>query len=240
MDNDSPEYLRPPHSVAESVQNLGIISFQVERFLQEAHKLNNNDSNIDTNNVNNDGQMQIVDNISDMYLSDSEQSTDGLQGNKSLIDNLRKHHRKYQYNYSDKNDNFMNQMSAELIGDRLSKSGECLFDQVSDSLSILSRASLMADTVQQQQQQHFDLDWFWGWTSKPEYFTGQEWKVCPPKQQELMMKPRSSYCPNSDQEHGNTKNFSGDMVSLLVLTNILSIIIGAGLTYSVLMRRSNV
>lgn len=237
MDDDSPEFLRPPYSLAESVQNLGLISFQVERFLQEAQRSNNNNSSQGTNN----GQHQpICDNISDMYLSDSDISVEGLQGSKTLINSLRKHsQQQQQYNPSNNQDssNFLQQMSPDILSQKLSKSGDCLIDQVSDSLSLLSRASIFGETAFDQSANFQDFDWLWDWTAQPEYFTGQEWKVCGPKQ-DYIMRQRQLYCANSPNNHEGSHLFSGEMMSLLVLTNIISIIIGAGLTYSIIMRRS--
>ena len=248
MGDDSPEYLRPPHSLAESVQNLGMISFQVERFLQEAQKKNYSDNN--SGNNNNGGQQQIVDNISDMYLSDSDLSTDGIHGDKSVFDHMKKHNKQLWQtkDLNDTNDNILKCVTPDAFSERLSKRGESLLDQVSDSLSILSRASFMAETgnclpfdIDSTEVQYQDLDWLWDWTTQPEYFTGKEWKIQTSKQRELFMKHQSSFCSDFSGNHdANGKYIPGEMVSLLFLTNVLSIIIGAGLTYSVLMRRSTI
>lgn len=243
IDDDSPELLRPPHALAESVQNLGLISFQVERFLQEAQRGNNN------NNNNGQQQTTICDNISDMYLTDSDESVEGNQEGKTLINSLRRHHLKQklkqqqqhqqQLDPSNNNDNqnFLQQLPSDVLGQRLSKSGECLLDQVSDSLSLLSRASLFAETPFDQATNFQDFDWLWDWTAQPEYFAGQEWKVNGPKQQEFLLAQQRQYYLSNN--HG-ANLFSGEMMSLLFLTNIISILIGSGLTYSILMRRSTV
>lgn len=65
-----------------------------------------------------------------------------------------------------------------------------------------------------QQQQQQPIEWIWDWTAQPEYFSGQEWKAC------------------------ESKHERGDFMSLLLMTNIVSIVIGAGIT-AALMRRSN-
>jgi len=240
---DSPEYLRPPHSVAESVQDLGIISFQVERFLKEAQVFNESNNGNNNNNLTtidkDDKQDNLDMNISDMYLSDSDVSIDDLEGTKLLIHSLRKHQRKYQsQNQCNNGDILLDHVYPDATSGRLSKSGESLMDQLSDSLSMLSRASLMADAkfdnhfnLESRALQLQDFDWLWDWTGQPEYFSGQEWKVGSSKQQ------RS--CCSSLNSDRTRKDFPGDVVSLLVLTNILSILIGAGLTYGLLMNRSN-
>lgn len=109
---------------------------------------------------------------------------------------------------------------------KLKRSG----DQLSDSLSMFSRASAHAETTNPEFQ---DSDWLWDWTAQPEYFSGQEWKVSARKK-EYMMRQRQLY------EEQNNNIISREMLSLLFLTNFLSIIIGAGITYSMLMRRSNI
>ena len=254
IDNDSPEHQRPPYSFAESAQSLGLLSFQVERFLQEAQKSHFHNSN------NQDGQQQqqqpypFVDNISDICFSDSDMSEEGLQNTKQLLDRLRENNdkskqRQQQHHSGDNPNDSLNLMSSpdthRTPSQRLSKSGECLADQLSDSLSLLSRASLFGETgfmgvgsttTLDRENNFQDFDWLWDWTAQPEYFTGQEWKVSPPKQ-DYLMKQKQIYCANN---HHNEKLFSGEIMSLLFLTNILSIIIGAGITYSILMRRSSV
>lgn len=245
MSDDSPEFMAPSYSLAESVQNLGLISFQVERFLQEAQK--NNSSNTNANNNINAAQPVIADNISDLYLSDSDISAADGQFGQTFMNKLETEQQKQRFNSNSSNNNNINnnnilkhnnQLSSDVINQRLSKSGDCLFDQVSDSLSLLSRASVFGETALDQAASFQDFDWLWDWTAQPEYFAGQEWKVCAPKQ-DYLMRQRQLYCANLGNNPGYNC-FSGDMMSLLFLTNILSIIIGAGLTYSILMRRSTV
>lgn len=257
MDDDSPELLRPPYSLAESVQNLGLISFQVERFLQEAQRNQNNSSSNSQQNLHQSSttagaglatqQPPCADDISGIYTSDSEISADGLDG-KALISSLRKHHHQQQHYQQQQQ---QQQRQAAGLGEgnnpqkylstddanRFSKSGDCLADQLSDSLSLLSRASAFGHQPNFDQANIQDLDWLWDWTPQPEYFTGQEWKVYAPKQ-DYLMRQRQLYCGDLDKSHAGSL-FSSEVMSLLFLTNILSIIIGAGLTYSILMRRSN-
>lgn len=250
VDDEAPERLRPPYSLAESVQSLGLLSFQVERFLQEAQKNQVGASGSGTQ----DGQQQQqqsqqqfyrnVDNISDLCFSDSDMSAEGVQSGKAMMESLREHNNsrsKSQRKYNSSNTN--NDDSR-----RMSKSGDCFVDQLSDSLSFLSRASLFGEAglcssasqnTLDQTNTLQDFDWLWDWTAQPEYFTGQEWKVSPPKQ-EFLLKQKQLYGGAADlANRHNGKFFSGHIMSLLFLTNILSIIIGAGITYSILMRRSN-
>lgn len=268
MDDDSPELLGPPYSLAESVQNLGLISFQVERFLQEAQRNQNNSSSNSQLNLHQSTNATIScggggglqqqppcpDDISGIYTSDSEISIDGLDG-KTLINSLRRHNQQQQHYQQQKQmlkagskelNNQVNSRSFNSIDNvdstnpRLSKSGgDCLVDQLSDSLSLLSRTSAFGNrsNFEQQASNFQDLDWLWDWTPQPEYFTGQEWKVYAPKQ-DYLMRQRQLYCGDLDKNHPGSL-FSSEVMSLLFLTNILSIIIGAGLTYSILIRRSN-
>lgn len=241
IDNDSPEHLRPPYSLAESVQSLGLLSFQVERFLQEAQK-----SQGGAGASNQDGQQQQpyhnVDNISDLCFSDSDVSADCIRTSKPMMDSLREYHNSSQHQHQYHPSNTHNEGSR-----RISKNGDCFVDQLSDSLSLLSRASLFGEAglrssasqnTLDQANSFEDFDWLWDWTAQPEYFTGQEWKVSPPKQ-EHMMRQRQLYSGSRFSNKHDEKLFSGEIMSLLFLTNILSIIIGAGITYSILMRRSN-
>lgn len=242
MDDDSPEFLRPPYSLAESVQNLGLISFQVERFLQETQR-NNSQSNLTTTTNNgsqqqtssNNQQQQIADNISDMYLSDSDLSTDRLpSNNKPFVDSLRKHNQsQQQYNPSNNNNNidmasflqFNHQVSPGDLSQKPPKSGDCLLDTFSDSLSLLSRASLFAETnLDQAARELQEFNWLWDWTAQPEYFSGQEWKMTNPKQSYLIQQ----------SEHDESARF----ITMLLFTNIISVLIGSGLTYMMIMRRS--
>jgi hypothetical protein len=275
LGEDSPELIRPALSLAESVQNLGIISFQVERFLQEAQKSGANSSNTMSQSYSQqsqDGQQQQllqqqqqqqqqqypnIDNISDICLSDSDLSAaEELQSTKAVLDNLRRQHharRHHQNHSSNITDNISqslmdNQMSPDYQRtQRFSKSRDCLVDQLSDSLSILSRDSLFNEQCLRASASMnldetgtvTDFDWLWDWTSQPEYFTGQEWKVSAPKQ-DYLLKQKQLYCASLASDNHPERYYSGDMMSLLFLTNILSIIIGAGLTYSILMRRSNI
>lgn len=267
LSEDSPEFTGPSYSLAESVQSLGLISFQVERFLQEAQRTGaSNASNMSQsysqpppdNQQQQQNQYQNIDNISDICLSDSDLSAaEELQSSKALLDNLRRHHaRRHQSNQPSNiidNSPFSLQDNQLLSSEfqpaqRLSKSGECLFDQLSDSLSILSRDSMFNENCLRANASvnldktgtAADFDWLWDWTAQPEYFTGQEWKVNTPKQ-DYLLKRKQSYCASmaSKDQHHTDRYYSSDMMSLLFLTNILSIIIGAGLTYSILMRRSN-
>lgn len=268
VDNDSPERLRPPYSLAESAQSLGLLSFQVERFLQEAQK--STATTQGGQQMSTDGQQPPylnVDNISDICFSDSDTSVnDGQQSEegtniKPFIDSLREHHNKSKHRHHHHHYNHRNNTTSENLQDyqmsspdtqrtttshRLSKSGDCLIDQLSDSLSLLSRASLFGETTTTQHKgggnvqglDQQDFDWLWDWTAQPEYFAGQEWKVngAPKVNQDYLMKQKQIYSANGH----NGRFFSSDIMSLLFLTNILSIIIGAGITYSILMRRSSI
>lgn len=249
LDNETPEFLAPPYSPnqPESIQNLGLISFQVERFLREAasHQNNNNQQqqssgnhppdnycnlNSNTSNQHNQPFRKFInpndsqaaggdDNNSGIYVSDSETSLDALDS-KALMMSLKWIQQQEQF------------VEANTNTSDPHKKHQYLTDQLSDSLSLLSRASPINEPPFEQTNLE-DFDWLWDWTAQPEYFTGQEWKVYAPKQ-EYLMRQRQMY-----QSHGNNP-FSGDVVSLLFLTNFLSIIIGAGLTYSIMMRRSSV
>lgn len=247
MDNDSSEFLMPPFPSTSGEQtetmhqNLGLISFQVERFLQEAQRnqtpsqdgLSVSQQNVMMSNVNDDN--------SGVYMSDTDASLDDL-GSRALINSLKINQEydkeqmkiKQQCDASNNNINSNDLLKKFQLHNqptsKLSKSnGDYLIDQLSDSLSILSRASAQFD----HQTNFEDLDWLWDWTSQPEYFAGQEWKVYAPKQ-DYLMKQRQLY-----NSQGNNI-FSGQVLSLLFLTNVLSIIIGAGLTYSIMMRRPSV
>lgn len=272
LGEDSPELTGPEVSLAESVQNLNIISFQVERFLQEAQRSGTSNTNTMSQSQqqpppSQDGQQQQqqqypnIDNISDICLSDSDLSAaEELQSSKALLDNLRRHHARRHHHQQQQNldqasnnTDIYSQSSPDYQrARRSSKSGDYLVDQLSDSLSILSRDSMFNETCLRasaaglnldQTGAVTDFDWLWDWTSQPEYFTGQEWKVNASKQ-DLLLKQKQLYCASLAQSNNNQHNperyYSGDMMSLLFLTNILSIIIGAGLTYSILMRRSNI
>lgn len=266
IDDDSPELLRPPYSLAESVQNLGLISFQVERFLQEVQRNQNNSSSNSQLNLHQSSnatttglcglaagasqQLPCPDDNSGIYMSDSEISVDGLDG-KALINSLRKHNeqqqhyqqkRRMQTAVSRERNNQINPHSADnsdLNNPKQTTSGDYLVEQLSDSVSLLSLASALGNrpNFEHQASNFQDFDWLWDWTPQPEYFTGQEWKMYAPKQ-DYLMRQRQLYCGELDKNHAGSL-FSSEVMSLLFLTNILSIIIGAGLTYSVLMRRSN-
>lgn len=239
VDDDSPERLRPPYSFAESIQSLGLLSFQVERFLQEAQK--NQDSS-GGQGEQQQSRYQNIDNISDLCFSDSDTSVDGAQEGKVMMDTLREHN-----NGSRSQSLYLSGNTNNDSTHGLTKRGGDFVDQLSDSLSFLSRASLFGETDLRSsaspnhlnQTGDFHFDWLWDWTAQPEYFTGQEWKVSAPKQ-EYLMRQRQLYGGSSLASRQNDgRLFSGQIMSLLFLTNILSIIIGAGLTYSILMRRSN-
>lgn len=247
--DDEPDFAKlqkPNYALAGSV-----ISFQVERFLQEAQR--NQTTSTGQSNVNNNSS-PMADDLSGIYLSDSDTPVEGYE---SLISNLKKKQQHLSVdNGSNNNTQGANLKNKSYSGPRnsglgLSKSGECLLDQLSDSLSLLSRASCIGheqavdgpsgtggrgynDTVDDFGP---DFEWLWDWTAQPEYFTGQEWKVYAPKQDHLM-RQRQLYCATLNK-NPNEQTFSGEVLSLLFLTNILSIIIGAGLTYSILMRRPN-
>lgn len=244
MDDESPEFMRPPHSLAESVQNLGLISFQVERFLQEAHR-------------NQSGQLlqqqqppqpQASDDTN-MYSSDTDVSVDGFDFRAFVTKRISQQtnnqtQQQQQQQQGNNNNNTISNDSNDLLLKRrssanqqgVSKSRDCLVDQLSDSLSILSRASAMGA----EKSSLHDFDWLWDWTAQPEYFAGQEWKGgSHVSKQDYLMRQRQLYCSDLSKSHHNGTLFSGEVMSLLFLTNILSIIIGAGLTYSMLMRRSS-
>lgn len=241
-DSDFTKLQHPSYSIANSV-----ISYQVERFLQEVQRnQNTNSTNGQLNNHNNNiNNSPLADDLSGIYLSDSDTPVEGLE---SLITNLRKHQ-----NNSNTETGSNNNKNNDLLyknyyhhlsnGQTVSKSGECLADQLSDSLSMLSRASgtrhnsgANNDTKGGPQGFDQDFEWLWDWTAQPEYFTGQEWKVYAPKQ-DYLVQQRHSYYDNLNKNH-DRHLFSGQVMSLLFLTNILSIIIGAGLTYGVMMRKS--
>lgn len=250
MDTDSPEFLGPPYSLAESVQSLGIISFQVERFLQEAQR-NQNSSNSLQNLQQNAATAGGIDDNSGIYVSDSELDSDTGPDGIAMMNNLRKYQQqKKQIISNNESNNNINNNDPHRIRtppnedsmkfSRVGDPGQ--LDQLSDSLSLLSRASAIDNRsttggILDRAEDFRDFDWLWDWTAQPEYFTGKEWKVYAPKQ-DYLMRQRQLYCANlNDRSHGATL-FSGEVISLLFLTNILSIIIGAGLTYSILMRKS--
>lgn len=242
-ENPSPESLdcrASPYSMVESMHNLGRVSFQVQRFLQESQRsaanIATSSSQADIcrlNNMNDDTQSLV-------YLSDSEGSQDGFD-RKALYESLKLHngagamdgnidHQTINMNDLQYNKNQTNNLPFPQQR-KSSKIGDCLADQLSDSLSLLSRAS---GGVIPKESNFEELDWIWDWTAQPEYFTGQEWKVYAPKQ-EYLMRQRQLY-KNPEGE----STYSTDVASLLVLTNVLSIIIGAGLTYGILVRKNGV
>lgn len=227
-EGDSP-IMRSPYSMVESVQNLGLISFQVERFLQEAQRnqqLTNSQQNLSrTNNNSPVGE----DSQSFVYMSDTDNSLDGFDS-KALINSLRVHGQQQAAESNNNDLSYSTPAMQKFLPRRTSKSGDCLVDQLSDSLSLLSRASGLGESNLQ------DLDWLWDWTDQPEYFTGQEWKVYAPKQ-EYLMRQRQMYCSDLKRNSEGTR-FTTDMASLLFLTNLFSIVIGAGLTYSILARKN--
>lgn len=230
--DDSPELRRSPYSLSESAQHLGLISFQVERFLQDAQKSGNtNSQNNDTTNADDNH----LDSISDMYLSDSDMSEDMLQGGKPMLDSLRRYHMKHM---SSSNNNQANIIKKTFSDTKLSprlaqKNSTSIIDQVGDSMSLLSRASLIGELTSSGQV----LDWLWDWTAQPEYFCGQEWKVYNPKQDYLLQQRQLCGLARLARQPSDDSYFSGEFMSLLFFTNILSIIIGAGLTYMILMRK---
>lgn len=231
--NDSPS-IRSPYSMVESVQSLGLISFHVERFLQEAQRNQqpNSSSQLNLSQSNNNSPTG-EDSQSLVYLSDTDASLDGFDS-RALINRLRVHGQQSNSaegnSNNDQNHNVRSSPYRQGITfhQKASRSGDCLVDQLSDSLSLLSRASGMGESSFQ------DLDWLWDWTAQPEYFTGQEWKVYAPKQ-EYLMRQRQLYCSDRDSDRSS---ISPDVASLLFLTNVFSIVIGAGLTYSILARKN--
>lgn len=252
MDDESPEFMRPPHSLAESVQNLGLISFQVERFLQEAQRNQGGSGGSATTNPNApqiSGSSQgllnptAMDDNSGVYSSDTDVSVDGFDFRALITKRLQQQVKEGACN----NESEANLLRKKgLLGggqseanQRMSKSRDCLVDQLSDSLSMLSRASAMGGEKSAASLQ--DFDWLWDWTAQPEYFAGQEWKNSGSlaSKQDYLMRQRQLYCSDLNKSHHDGTLFSGEVISLLFLTNILSIIIGAGLTYSMLMRRSS-
>lgn len=269
--DSSPEFLRrSPYSMVESVQNLGLLSFQVERFLLEA----NSQRQASHQNGNSQSQQNIAaatsleaNCTSPNCLSDTEASYDNLDAitymnslrihNKSKRDESQNQdeqqqdeqteHQQQDGNITNANNSNVNQYTnidlsfakahfrphdTPVATGRGPKTfGDCVADQLSDSLSFLSRASAIGDTNLQ------DFDWMWDWAAQPEYFSGQEWKVYAPKQ-EYLMRQRQLYCADLEKRRGLRNPYSGDMVSVLFLSNLLSIIIGAGITYSILARRN--
>lgn len=209
MDDESAEFLMPPYSAhAESVQNLGLISFQVERFLQEAQR--NSQQNL---------QQAIQD----------DRGGGGGGG------------------------------AGVGVGIGQGNGDSSLLDQLSDSISLLSRASaIVSESGYDQQAKCNDDDplWLWGWTTEPEYFAGQEWKIEANQHnnnhhhhhhhddhitRRVRDRFRASTIRNSNSDTETFTASNSHMISWLLLTNILSIIIGAGLTYSILtMRKSSI
>lgn len=172
-------------------------------------------------------------------MSDTDASLDDLDSH-ALINSLRinqKHDAQMrirrQQLLEQEQSNTNNEQSLRQQGVASKTTGDCIIDQLSESLSILSRASADNTLFNNQGANLEDLDWLWDWTAQPVYFTGQEWKGYSPKQ-EYLMRQRQLY-----ESHG-TNAFSGEVISLLFLTNILSILIGAGLTYSVMTRRTSI
>lgn len=53
INSESSKYQRPPYSLAESVQHLGVISYQVEKLLQQQNELDRLSQGSHTNNNNN-------------------------------------------------------------------------------------------------------------------------------------------------------------------------------------------
>lgn len=252
MDTDSPEFLNPPYSLAESAQSLGIISFQVERFLQEAQR-NQNSSNSLQNLQQNATTSGGIDDNSGIYLSDSDLNSDTGPDGIAMMNNLRKYqqHKKRTLSNNESNNNINNNDPQRIRTPPTVKRGSLEFsingdagqlDQLSDSLSLLSRASALDDQsmtggiLDRTAEDFQDFEWLWDWTAQPEYFS-KEWKLYTSKQ-DYLTRQRQLYCANlNNRSYGGTL-FSGEVISLLFLTNILSIIIGAGLTYSILMRKS--
>lgn len=226
--------LRQPQSstTAGPAQNLGLISFQVERFLQEAQRnTRTSKSNDSKRAIHNTHQPPNLDDV-DLSYSDSELSIDDMIMMNALRDN--------QANERNNNEAFA-VLSSSQPNLNPRKFGDCL-DQLSDSLSLLSRCSAFNGVENaggatlpraNSARDLHDFDWLWDWTAQPEYFSGQEWKVYAPKQDHLMRQRQMYY-----NERANSISTNSDIVSLLFVTNMLSIIIGAGLTYSILMRRS--
>lgn len=257
LDNAS-EFPRQRLSMTKSVQNLGLLPFQVERFLQEAQRASNSSNDnfgvsITASQQNPELETVVSDDNSGIYESTESESgsIDHLDA-QVFLDSLRQS-RARDKNGGKSNNNGPETLSADSYDDcsgcsnrRLVKSLDCSIDQLSDSLSFLSRASKQHrsnvsganDTTSLQ-----DFDWLWDWTDQPEYFSGQEWKINTSKQ-EYLMKQRQFYYNRFPSNHDFSSEpdpFSGgDFMSLLFLTNMLSIIIGAGLTYSLLVRRSTV
>lgn len=255
--DNSPEFPRQHISMTKSVQNIGLLPFQVERFLQEAQRAGNTNDNSGFSRAGqqaNDFDHALDDNNSGIYESTESESgsIDHIDG-KAILDSLRQFQR-IQNQRKESNNNGPDFLPNELHDDcsnysniRLVKSFDCSIDQLSDSLSMLSRASKHRprstganDTTSLQ-----DFDWLWDWTDQPEYFSGQEWKVNAPRR-EYLIRQQQFYRDHLQDRHShsddpNSDPFSGgDFISLLFLTNMLSIIIGAGLTYSILARRSTV
>lgn len=243
--------------------NTGRVSFQVQRFLQESQRAtdtnnlgtSSSQTNISQLNIANDDSQSLV------YLSDDsdELSRDGFDS-KALFESLKAHNTSCSMSvqFMDSNTiiqnnpeatttrattlntNDLQQYNKQLINNNpinaqqqksVFRNADYTPDQLSDSLSLLSRAS--GGVIGAGESDFQELDWLWDWTAQPEYFTGQEWKVYVPKQ-EYLLRQRQLYRNNDEHSIGK------DMASLLVLTNVLSIIIGAGLTYGILARKNGV
>lgn len=291
------DYRSSPYSMVESTQNLGMLSYQVQRFLQDSQRTiahipsSRSQQNLTQSNGNNIQSNEDIQSL--VYLSDTDNgSLDGYES-RVMMNNLRDltintsinesniHHRtntttttainetnesstairttttnaddnldlhmankqqqqpppptqttsgdQQQHHYHNQQQIFHNQNSCRYSCSKGNM--DFIPDQLSDTLSLLSRASaggLANDSSFQ------DLDWMWDWTAQPEYFSGQEWKVYAPKQ-EYLMRQRQLY-----KNSGNHNDMTDDVASLLVLTNVLSVIIGAGLTYGILARKNGV
>lgn len=289
VDDCTAQFLNCQHQAPSSAatelvqQNLGLISFQVQRFLQEARgnqsatttttaaAATNSTTTFNNNNIPptnapplsksppTQRQPPCDDNNSGIYASDaSDLSLDKL-GTKAIIETLKQQQQLHQdrnicnhpnYDNYKSSSNFYQHQHQQLD---LSKSQDSFADfQLSDSLSFISRLSgLEVDYAGNclgcsngAELGGDQFDWLWDWSWQPEFFSGQEWKVCTPKQ-DYLMRQRQLYGANHHHHphhhsHFGPDLFSSDMLSLLFLSNILSIIIGAGITYSILMRKSNV
>lgn len=219
-------------SLEESIRNLGIASFQVERYLEDDPRQQHEQSRDQPSTSNEQSkQIKFASNIINATLAnDSFYNLNSSNSDISLLDQQEIMLNTLKSHYNQRN---------KATPDCLPKSQLCpkssqadILDCLSDSISLLDRLSEIECQVQENPK---NLDWFWDWTNQPEYFCGYEWKIYAPKH-EYLSQQRQLVRETMDRRAG--VYFTRDIISLLLLTNILSIVIGAGLTYGIVVNRS--
>ncbi|RWS15899.1 BCL2/adenovirus E1B 19 kDa protein-interacting protein 3-like isoform X2 [Dinothrombium tinctorium] len=99
---------------------------------------------------------------------------------------------------------------------------------ISESISPVEALFMNKDEILQRSRQ-ITTDWIWDWTLKSDSLLIRDW---------IAQEPTKKGKLNLRQWAVRRGIFSKEVLSLLLLTNFLSLILGAGIGYTVLVRRS--